>query len=349
MKPFLSFVSSSLSTLALVGVAHAQVQFGGFRVGGSKPAQQQKPAASQNQPASTERAANPNQAATEAWRIVQREQGERLGRLHDYATNPFDRPVSSDQYAHRALNDLKDLAKLDEVKKGCAEGRYKGENAGVTHDESYLTAATMCPLVASAEEHIKKGLRARASACAESTLSNLTSTIDRVEKEKQVSLDAAIKGVDAAERRKYISGFVKEYFDALGEPVPEALLAKVDAMVAKTQKAIVDAAAAGKMEKAAGKDAGAERAIKDSYTVRHEGIVIKKVWLIDSAWKIKHSSVGLITNRYKDGSLLVKVKGIDGACLIVPAAVGQSYAGGGRYAASYDVDDYLSGIPVTCK
>jgi len=347
VQPSLSYVLVVFSVVAS-GVAHAQIQFGGFRVGGSKPAaQQQKPAAQQQKEAAQETEQPNNRAATDAWRVVQREQGDRLVRLYEYATQKTPGPTGNDQYARRALDDLKELAKLDDVKKGCAEGRFKGEDAGVTRDGACLTAAIMCPLVAKAEEHTKKGLREWANAYAESRLSSGKETLATIEKEKRIFLTDAIEGIDSAGRRKYVTSFVKDYYDALGEPVPETILVKVDALVAETKKAIEAAAAVGKMEKPASKDAGAERAIKEAYASRKD-IQIKRVWLVDASWKIKKNDIGLITNRYKDGSVLVKVKGAN-ACIIVPAAVGQSYAGGGRYAAGYSVDEYTSGTAVSCK
>jgi hypothetical protein len=343
---------------ALSGIAAAQIQIGGggIRIGGPKPQPQpqqqpqQQPARSQQQqPAQPQQQeqVDTTRAATEAWRQVQRDYEDRLARLYEYETQPHEGPIGTDQYANTALRYWKEVDKLADVKKGCEEHRYDGERAGVSYNEQFLTAKTMCPLIVRADEIYKKGVRNYAAAYGLGTLSNLTNTLSKIQKDKQVFVSDAVAGIDIAERRKYISSFVGKYYEALGEPIPEDLLTKVDGMVAEMNKAIETAAAEGKPEKVAAKDAGAEKAIAETYKARHKGIQIKRVYMIDSVWKIKHNNIGLITNRYKDGSVVVKAKGVN-ACIIVPAAVGQAYAGGGRYSAHYEVDEYTSGTPIKC-
>jgi hypothetical protein len=329
---------------ALAGAAAAQVNIGGFKIGPKPKPAQPAPAAGGGQGGQQQPAGPDNRAAYEAWRQVEREHKDRLWRLHDYATNLPKGAISSDQFLRRALSDFKELGKLDDVKKGCAENRYAGERRG----EPPVDAKTICPLLADAETVLKKAVRAYALAYGEGSFYDFDRSIEKVEKEKQVYLSRAIEGFDKAEERKQFAGRVKEYFDALGEPVPEELLVKVDERVERMKKIIDAAAAEGKIDRPAGKDAGAERAIAEAVTARHKGVQIKKVWMSDAVWKVKQNNLGIIINRYKDGALLIKAKGAD-YCIVVPSSVGQAYAGGGKYSAHYEVDDYLSGQPVKCK
>src|SRR5262245_23368739 len=187
----MNFLLSLSLVCALAGSVAAQVQIGGMRIG-PKPKQQPAAGGESSSGAQSGPAQPGSQAATEAWRQVQREHEDRLARLHDWATNPPKGPIGTDQRARSALFDWKNIAKLDDVKKGCAEGRYKGERAGTTLDAKYMTAQTMCPLIAEAEAHTKKALRAWTMAYGESLLDNLDKEIRDMEKDKQVPLKQAV-------------------------------------------------------------------------------------------------------------------------------------------------------------
>ncbi len=336
---------------AVSSVAHAQVQFG-FHVGNkSQPAQ--TPAQNGNGSSSSSNAKgapaeDAHADANRAWRTACEQYGSQMARLYEDANLKTQPPFDNDQRANYALNDLQQINKLDDLKKGCAENRYAGETLTASPQAPYLTPQTMCPLVAAAETHFKNGVRVWAQSYGEARLASLDQQAARVEKEKQVFLKDVVTGIDAADRKKYVSTFVKRYFDALGEPIPAALLDQVDAKIANMHKVIETVAADGKVDKPAGKDAGAERAIAKYYTDRFPAIQIKKVWMTDAAWKVKQNEIGVITNRYKNGSLLIKAKDAD-YCIVLPAAVGQTYAGGGKYETGYNVDEYLSGMPVKCK
>jgi hypothetical protein len=75
---------------------------------------------------------------------------------------------------------------------------------------------------------------------------------------------------------------------------------------------------------------------------------VKNTWLVDGNGKIKKDEDGMTVNRYKNGRILIGVKGAS-FCLMVSAAVGQKHIAGNQFAKTYDVDQFVEGTPVPCK
>lgn len=285
--------------------------------------------------------------ATRAWRDAQRQYGEDLQALHAFATeHPKDHENSADQRADRAIALMKKPG-LGELQKTCAAGTFKGEKDGTSSGEEYMHADTMCPMVEKRDAILKKAVHEWAVAYSNYRLWDHHRGIDKMKENKRIYLSSAVEGVTAQSEREYLSAFVKKYFDAIGEPVPEEVLKKADAHATEFNQLAESLAAAGKLPKPAASDPGAEAAVRKNYEGAEKKPNILKVWMTQSDWKVVRNDFGVILRHYKDAEVLVKAK-TGNYCLVVPASVGQQHQGGGVYAKDYGVDQFLDGYPVKC-
>jgi hypothetical protein len=285
--------------------------------------------------------------ATRAWRDAQRQYGEDLKTLHYFATtHPTDGENSADQKADHALGLMK-KAGLGEVQKSCAAGTFKGEKDGTSHGEEFMHADTLCPMVEKRDAILKAAVHEWAVAYGNHRLWDMHRSIDTMKEKKRVYLSNAAEGVDAKRERDYLSSFVKKYFEAIGEAVPEELLKKADAHAAEFNQVVESLAAVGTLPKPAAADPGAEAAVRKAYEGGKDNVQVKKVWMTHDDWRVVRNDFGVILRHYKNAEVLVKAK-TGNYCLVVPASVGQQHQGGNVYAKEYGVDEFLDGVPVKC-
>jgi len=286
-------------------------------------------------------------AATRAWRRAQAKHEDALESLHYYATT---KTVAShgtvNQFADNALALLQKDA-FAELKDQCRKHVFAGEKDGTAYGKEYMHAKVLCPEIARSEEILKDAVRLGARAFAEYQVSDgFERELAKIEKEQRVYVDLVVQGNDAEAEKKRVASFVQKYYDALGEPLPDDVLGRIDTQVQTRSKAIQDAAAKGKIAAPASRDAAAERAIIDAYKSHHPQIRIVRAWMTDPGWRTIRED-GIISRRAKNAELLVKAK--DGTyCAVIPASVGQPYAGGGQYSSTIGVDEFIEGTPVRC-
>jgi hypothetical protein len=286
-----------------------------------------------------------SKASTDAWFDAMSQQGSQVARLMWLSNHhPKEGDTAPDQRADRALALLKEN-KFAELDKACAAGTFEGADAAVVDGET-LDPKSVCPMMSKRDDLMKTSVREWATAYGEKFVVDMTRRLDDIKSKKKVALSSAVEGVDAAGKRKYVTSFVSKYFDALGEPVPDALLKKVDDYVAAFHATVESVATNAPTSKPAASDAGAEAAVRKAYE-RTSGIQIQKVWMTKSEWQPVKNDIGIILRRYKDAAVLVKGK-TGNYCLVVPASVGQQYQGGGTYASNYGVDTFLEGEVVKC-
>ncbi len=287
-------------------------------------------------------AAGPPSESTAAWRAAVRSAESEMAAFVELATKP-PKPgdTSPDQRVERALR-LRKSEKLAEIAKNCAAKAYDGERTGED-----LRAANVCPLLAKRDALMVQAARAWADAETDRRINELSQNVEKMKKSGRASVTDAVKGRNKESDRTYILSFVGKYYEAVGQPPSEELLAKVDKVAEGREAALVELAGSAKTTRASARDAGAERAVADLYAKRQPGIQIQSVRMIDSDWKPVRDSLGQILRRYKDAEVIVKAK--SGAyCLAVPASVGQPYLGGGNYSNVYGVDEFLEGFPTRC-
>jgi hypothetical protein len=288
--------------------------------------------------------ANANPAATAAWRAAERQYGNELEDLYWFATKkPEPGSTAAMQHADRALRALQKRP-LDGLRPDCASGRFTGERAGTAYRKEYMRAATLCPLVLRSQEIYRRALRAW-------ELHDLAGRIAEIRRRAEhagtkLYVSDVVKGFSAEDQKAYVSSFVTRHFEALGEPIPSAALAPLDEVAALFRQTASEAAARTPLPKGKGRDAGAERAIRETYGARNPGIKILRIVMDDAQWQIVRSPIGAVLRRYKNATVILKAK--DGFCAAVPASVGQPYQMGGRFGPKYGVDEFLEGTPVKC-
>ncbi|MEW5742771.1 MAG: hypothetical protein AB1938_27895 [Myxococcota bacterium] len=242
-------------------------------------------------------------AQTRAWREVLRSKDDELDALYERLNDvPKEGSTSPDQHAEWSLKLIKN-DQLADVAAGCAAGTYTGEETKLDERRAHLHAATMCPLVTDRMNLLKKNVHAWGVAIIDYYFWQESNRIERMEKEKRVSVGLLAEPQSAQKLKDYVASFAKKTFEAIGEPVPEEALKKAEELFAKRQDTIMKLAAAGKMTTSAKADAGAEKAIKDVYAKRFD---VKKVVMKDAEWKLVKNDLGILLRHYKDADVLVR-------------------------------------------
>ncbi len=284
-------------------------------------------------------------ASTKAWRAVldNRQLEEQLTQLHEYLEDgPKEGSTSPDQHAEWIIKFLKN-DKLAEVAAGCKAGTYKGETLTLER-RKWLKADAICPSVVDREALLKKQVHAWGVAICDRSFWEIGTRIDRIEKEGKVSTGLLEEAQSAQKMKDYVASFAKKTFEAIGEQVPPEALAKADDLTKRRQDVIAKLAVAGKIDRTAKADAGAEKAIREVYARRFD---VKSVIMRDGDWKVVRNDFGVLLRHYKNADVLVKAK--DGSfCALVPASVGQQYEDMGKYSNAYGVDEFIEGWPVKC-
>jgi hypothetical protein len=280
--------------------------------------------------------------ATDNWRAALRAGGDDLESFHYFATvAPKADDTAPDQKFEHA-NKLRKNDMLRQIAEQCAAGAYNGEQ---TNEK--LRAGELCPLLIKREEVLVRSARAWADRETERRVDELARDIDTIKKEGKVSLTDLVEGRDAKKDREYVTAFVGKYYQALGQPVPQPLLARIDKIATDRDAAILDAAKSNTEKLATGRDPGAEKAIAEEYAQANTGIKIRRVRMVDSDWKPVHNDIGVVLRRYKDSEVIVEAKS-GGVCAVVHASVGQQHSGGGSFAPKFGVDTFIDARPVVC-
>ncbi len=278
--------------------------------------------------------------ATASWRRAVRAGESELASLVAWskdqsASNSFD------QHAERALR-LRKSTLLAEIAGHCAAKAYDGERTG-----EELRAADVCPLLAKREAILLGAAKSFADKETARRVDELAKGVAAIRETKKASVTDVVKGRDKDQDRAYVSSFVKKYYDEIDQPIPEAILGRIDTVASEREKTLADLAASSDVKLADAHDAGAERAIKESYQQWQPSMQIVSVRMQDAEWKPVQNDFGIVLRRYKNARVVVRAK--SGAyCLAVPASVGQPHAGGGKFASTYGVDQFLEGFPIRC-
>ena len=163
-----------------------------------------------------------------------------------------------------------------------------------------------------------------------------------IERTGSVSIRDAVDGFSPEAMRASIKGYFK------GDEVPSpAFLARADEAKSKQLAAAAAYAAKGQPAKRGAPDAPGEAAMRASFTKFHEGADVKAVFFSEGDWKLNYNGL-VVRNRYKNGIVLIGVKGAD-FCVAVPANAAQDSTGNGTFSATYKHDVFDKGRAVPCK